>query len=196
MKNYLMLLLILLGQLSWAQVGIGTNSPQESLEVNGSIRMTDGNQADGNILVSDANGSASWDNVTDNIKFRVLRKINQGTTSEFVLWSHPKGIEVRFDTATETVTVENKTANSTDIWNVVIYGGATNYNTISGVNYKNRNLEDGTPNDAITFDLGDETGGWFHVVASNQNQKQDGFIIEIVYYSDDFNGTVQFWVDN
>ena len=77
--------------------------------------MTDGNQAEGNILVSDGDGSATWDNITDTIKFRIIRKINQGTTTEYVLWSHPKGIEVRFDTANEIVTVENKTRIATDI---------------------------------------------------------------------------------
>lgn len=41
-------------------VGIGTNSPSEKLEVNGSVKITDGSQADGRILVSDANGKASW----------------------------------------------------------------------------------------------------------------------------------------
>ncbi len=44
------------------KVGIGTNSPQEALEINGHLRMTDGNQAAGNILISDASGSASWAN--------------------------------------------------------------------------------------------------------------------------------------
>ena len=41
-------------------VGIGTASPNEKLEVNGRIRMTDGNQGSGKVLVSDANGTGSW----------------------------------------------------------------------------------------------------------------------------------------
>jgi inorganic pyrophosphatase len=41
-------------------VGIGTQTPNEALEVNGSIRMTDGNEGDGKILISDADGTASW----------------------------------------------------------------------------------------------------------------------------------------
>ncbi|MEP1095876.1 MAG: tail fiber domain-containing protein [Cyclobacteriaceae bacterium] len=41
-------------------VGIGTSVPSEKLEVNGNIRMTDGNQTDGYVMISDANGTASW----------------------------------------------------------------------------------------------------------------------------------------
>ncbi len=42
------------------KVGIGTYVPQESLHVDGSLRYVDGNQGVGKVLVSDANGSASW----------------------------------------------------------------------------------------------------------------------------------------
>ncbi|MEI6296945.1 MAG: hypothetical protein WCO84_04855 [bacterium] len=41
-------------------VGIGTISPNAKLEVVGSVKITDGTQGDGKILVSDANGNASW----------------------------------------------------------------------------------------------------------------------------------------
>jgi hypothetical protein len=41
-------------------VGIGARKPSEKLEVQGSIKMVDGNQAAGKVLVSDANGKASW----------------------------------------------------------------------------------------------------------------------------------------
>lgn len=43
-----------------SRVGIGTNAPAEELEVQGSIRMVDGNQAAGYIPVSDANGTMTW----------------------------------------------------------------------------------------------------------------------------------------
>jgi hypothetical protein len=45
-------------------LGIGTDSPNEKLEVNGSIRMTDGNEGAGKIMVSDANGTASWQDIS------------------------------------------------------------------------------------------------------------------------------------
>lgn len=41
-------------------VGIGTTAPSQRLEVNGSVKMTDGNQALGKVLTSDATGVASW----------------------------------------------------------------------------------------------------------------------------------------
>lgn len=41
-------------------VGIGINSPSEKLEVNGSIKITDGNQALGKVLTSDATGKGNW----------------------------------------------------------------------------------------------------------------------------------------
>ena len=41
-------------------VGIGTTTPNEKLEVNGHIRMTDGNEATNTVMVGDAAGTASW----------------------------------------------------------------------------------------------------------------------------------------
>jgi hypothetical protein len=48
------------------KVGIGTNTPDERLHVNGSFKLTDGTQANGYVLVSDANGKASWQNPNSN----------------------------------------------------------------------------------------------------------------------------------
>lgn len=48
------------GAIASTNVGIGTTTPQERLHVVGNIRMVDGNQAAGQILTSDANGTASW----------------------------------------------------------------------------------------------------------------------------------------
>ncbi len=45
------------------QVGIGT-TPTANLHINGSVRYEDGNQANGAILTSDANGNASWQPTT------------------------------------------------------------------------------------------------------------------------------------
>ncbi|WP_313806007.1 hypothetical protein [Flavobacterium sp.] len=46
------------------KVGIGTNAPDERLHVAGSVKIVDGTQADGRVLVSDANGKASWKEFT------------------------------------------------------------------------------------------------------------------------------------
>jgi trimeric autotransporter adhesin len=48
------------GATSNVNVGVGTTTPQERLHIVGNIRMDDGNQAIGKVLVSDANGTASW----------------------------------------------------------------------------------------------------------------------------------------
>ncbi|MFZ1694577.1 MAG: hypothetical protein WAT74_15375 [Flavobacteriales bacterium] len=48
------------GAAATVNVGIGTTAPADRLHVVGSIRMVDGNQAAGRVLVSDANGTASW----------------------------------------------------------------------------------------------------------------------------------------
>ena len=42
------------------KVGIGTGSPGATLHVAGTMQFEDGNEAAGNILVSDASGNASW----------------------------------------------------------------------------------------------------------------------------------------
>lgn len=41
-------------------VGIGTTTPAEKLEVSGSIKIVDGTQGNGKVLTSDASGKASW----------------------------------------------------------------------------------------------------------------------------------------
>ena len=46
--------------LSNGNVGINQTNPTEKLEVNGKIKMTDGNQAIGKILTSDASGVGTW----------------------------------------------------------------------------------------------------------------------------------------
>lgn len=44
-------------------VGINTVNPQAKLTVNGNIQITDGTQAAGKVLTSDANGIANWQNI-------------------------------------------------------------------------------------------------------------------------------------
>ncbi|TMI63646.1 MAG: hypothetical protein E6H07_12800 [Bacteroidetes bacterium] len=45
---------------SAGNIGIGTSSPTYKLDVNGTMRFVDGNQAAGKVLTSDAFGGASW----------------------------------------------------------------------------------------------------------------------------------------
>lgn len=44
------------------KVGIGTNTPDERLHIAGSIKIVDGTQGANKVLMSDANGKASWVN--------------------------------------------------------------------------------------------------------------------------------------
>jgi len=48
------------GATSNVNVGIGTTTPLDRLHVVGNLRMVDGNQASGKVLISDANGTATW----------------------------------------------------------------------------------------------------------------------------------------
>lgn len=54
------------GATATVNVGIGTFIPLDRLHVEGNIRMTDGNQAAGRVLTSDANGRATWQNASAN----------------------------------------------------------------------------------------------------------------------------------
>ncbi len=45
---------------SAGNVGIGTANPTEKLEINGSVKITDGTQGAGKVLTSDATGKATW----------------------------------------------------------------------------------------------------------------------------------------
>ena len=173
-------------------VGIGTNTPAEKLDVTGSIRMTDGNQADGYVMVSDANGTASWQDITGGVKTSLIRAINGGNVNT-VIYTHPENIEVSFNPGSELVTVENKSTDATHYWNVTIIGGATGRESVETTNYKADYIRDDGTNDLLSFDLGNNNMGWFDIICTDQNNEQDGFIIHVVYYGDDINGTVQYW---
>jgi len=45
-------------------VGVNQNNPTANLDIAGTLKFTDGNQAVGKVLTSDANGNASWQNPT------------------------------------------------------------------------------------------------------------------------------------
>ncbi len=65
---------VILGDVNQTNVGIGTSTPSEKLEVNGSIKITDGTQGAGKVLTSDANGKASWVAPPDVKYFAEIRK--------------------------------------------------------------------------------------------------------------------------
>lgn len=63
-------------------VGIGTGSPTATLHVNGSFKITDGTQANGRVLTSDASGNTSWQNSAYGNNDRIMiRYTGYGTDS-------------------------------------------------------------------------------------------------------------------
>ena len=184
-------------QVSWAQVGIGTTTPDATvkLDVRGPVKIMDGTEGDEKILVSDSTGKASWENVNDGVKTRVIHMINQGT-GEVTIWSHPENIEVRFkirNPNNDMVTVENKSTDATHYWNVVIMGGATGRETLENVNYKADYIRDDGTDDSLEFDLGTNKTGWFRIICTDEKNEKDGFTMDIMFYDDDINGIVQYW---
>ncbi len=63
-------------------VGIGTGNPAVSLHVQGNFRLADGTQGAGKLLVSDLNGSASWNTLTGIFSGKVANGIYFNTTLE------------------------------------------------------------------------------------------------------------------
>jgi hypothetical protein len=72
-------------------VGIGTPNPSSKLEVNGTIKITDGNQGNGRVLTSDANGNATWKaqayGNTERFHFRV-RSLNGNTANLLTIYNY------------------------------------------------------------------------------------------------------------
>ncbi|CAG7581091.1 MAG: hypothetical protein SLAVMIC_00657 [uncultured marine phage] len=106
------------------QVGIGTSIPDEQLHIVGNMKYVDGNQADGYILTSDANGVASW------------------TASSAVVSGDGNGI---FDVSNDGGTIPTAfDTNLTDAWNL------NQPSSSSGLNV--RNITSGNANLNITSD--------------------------------------------
>ena len=75
---------IILGSLTNSnnKIGIGTNTPDERLHVVGSVKIVDGNQGSGKVLVSDATGKAVWQNPNSlKIYGEINKNANQTLTS-------------------------------------------------------------------------------------------------------------------
>jgi hypothetical protein len=59
------------------RVGIGTSNPTATLDLNGSLKITNGSQGAGKVLTSDASGNATWQSPSGGGSNRVV----SGTTS-------------------------------------------------------------------------------------------------------------------
>jgi len=142
-------------------------------------------------------GTGRWVSVinsddTDNVKTKIIRQIGGGENTEVTIFSNITGITVKFDPSSETVTVSNTTGDSTHYWDIVIEGDsrtASGSSTGSDRYVKNFIVN----NESVIYDLGNIDSGWFNIVAANQNFSKKGFILHVIYYSDDLNGLVQYW---
>ncbi len=74
---------VILGENNSVKVGIGTSNPSEKLEVNGSIKITDGTQGAGKVLTSDANGKATWVAPQDVTYFAEVRKSSNSNLNQY-----------------------------------------------------------------------------------------------------------------
>lgn len=68
----------------WAgtKVGLGTSNPSTRLEVVGSVKIVDGTQGAGKVLTSDANGKASWTNLSSNIVYSEMYKSSSSSSQQ------------------------------------------------------------------------------------------------------------------
>ncbi len=60
--SFLIIFFIFVNSVSAQNIGIGTQTPEAKLHVNGTIKITDGTQGQGKVLTSDNTGLASWQN--------------------------------------------------------------------------------------------------------------------------------------
>jgi hypothetical protein len=73
-------------------LGIGTTAPAERLHVVGKIRMVDGNEGNGNVLTSDADGTASWQPAPSGT-------LSGGTPNRLTYWTGPSAVAAATDLA-------------------------------------------------------------------------------------------------
>lgn len=73
-------------------VGIGTNAPSTTLEVNGQVKITGGTPAEGEVLTSDGTGLATWEPLTEDPVYFEVKKSSVltwgGPDSKLVDFSH------------------------------------------------------------------------------------------------------------
>ncbi len=115
-------------------VGIGTDNPTATLDVQGSLKVTDGSQGENKILVSDSDGKSSWKKITD---------VSTGLMSP----SFPNGLEgvvpkVVMVNSSTTYTVPNKVT----FYILNVYSASSNSLEINGIpfTFGKYNYWDGT----------------------------------------------------
>ncbi len=118
-------------------LGIGQANPTAKLDVNGTIKITDGTQGDGKVLTSDAGGNGTWQNAAYNpierFQFNISRPApsnNSGTSNTFYNFGTATGGAINLAPngvdRTMQVNITKKGLYHFD-WNVSSYYGAGNF---------------------------------------------------------------------
>ncbi|MDF1576506.1 MAG: hypothetical protein P1P86_15065 [Bacteroidales bacterium] len=76
-------------------VGIGTNTPGTTLEVNGQVKITGGTPAAGEVLTSDGTGLATWEPLTEDRVYFEVKK------SSVLTWGGPDSKLIDFSTGAQ-----------------------------------------------------------------------------------------------
>ncbi|WP_418514126.1 hypothetical protein [Corallibacter sp.] len=73
----------------WAgtKIGLGTSNPSTRLEVVGSVKIVDGTQGAGKVLTSDANGKASWTNLSSNVVYAEMYKSSSSSNQQMASYN-------------------------------------------------------------------------------------------------------------
>jgi len=162
---------LIYGEFDSGNVGIGTSTPDTTLHIAGAIKIVDGSQGSGKVLVSDANGVASWE-LPDVLTHEIIADTSAGTD----FWTFPnEDVRVSWNNTSNIITVYNYTSN---FWVLTI-----DVKTSSGTNEKA--ITWGTGPDIAYVDLADnENSGWIEIIATKYDASSGfgmGFNMKIFF---------------
>ncbi len=146
-------------------VGIGTFTPAEKLDIIGQIKITDGTQAAGKVLQSDATGAASWQDVANpklafNLNCFGGSTITNGSTIKLI-YSDPLSFQGEFEEA-------DCVDNANGYFNVTVSGV---YHFIGEVTYLWGSL--GTGNHTSTIAIRRKVGATIYTLNQETNPQFD-----------------------
>lgn len=166
------------------EVGIGTTTPSERLDVNGNVRIRGGAPAVGDVLTAtNTNGTADWQPANNGVTFVPFHSDAAGTD----FWTHPDvNVRVSFNNATEQVTFHN---NSGGYWDAHIRG-----DNGSGASAPTAISNDVANGGTLVLDLGSTNDGGFTITAGDECcGTVQGFTMQIAYWSDNLSGLISYW---
>lgn len=147
--------------ISSGNIGIGVANPLEKLHVAGAIRIQDGTQGAGKFLQSDANGSASWVNIT---VLSVDKISDADSDTKIQVEEGTDDDTIRFDTnGAERMIIDNtgkvgvNTANPRDQLDIA---GVLRLSTTSSNAAQLRNDDNFIHSTDANLDFGDELDAW------------------------------------